>query len=191
MAYNNNVPLANQSISSTQTPILNNFIALNSWGNGYGEYVLQASTPSFSANNDGMYTKAYNNTTNTLNELFVHKQAFGATTKEIPFTASILSQATPAAMTSGWTYLPSGILLRWENIASGTGLSTITLSSGYPAFNQILNIILCPYSSSTTDDNFAVRLVAINSTTQFQVYFSSRTSTGSGTGSAKALIIGY
>lgn len=186
MAYTSAVPQANQLISQTQSLIYDNFQALAPWGNGYGEFIVQGATPTFTAGNDGMYTKSY--VTTGINELFVHKQS-AAGVAEIPYTASILSQSTPAANTAGWTYLPSGIIMRWESF-TGNGLTTVTLAGGYASFAAIFTVIVSPYSSTVTDDDFAVRLVSIDSTTQFKVFFSSRSGTGAAAGGAKALIIG-
>jgi|SRR5665213_496134 len=187
MAYNPTVPMANQKIEASQQPIADNFAALAPFGNGYGSFTNQSTPPTFATGVDGVYTQ--NNATTGINELYIHKQS-AAGVKEIPMTASILSLSTPTANSSGWTYLPSGILILWGSVTSATGLSTITLSGGYPSFGAILNISLTPFSSSTSDANFAVRLVSIDSTTQFKVFLSSRTSTGSGTGGFQYMAIG-
>ena len=187
MAYQNNIPQPTHRKSKSQGDILGNFAALNSWGNGYGEFTTQTVVPSFPVGDDGLYTKLFS-TTNT-KELFVHKQVLVGT-KEIPLTSSILSTTTPASSLNGWTYLPSGIILRWQSI-TGNGLTTATLSGATtPAFTQIFTILVSPFSSTTGDDNFAVRLVSIDSGTQFKVYFSSRNGSGAAAGGAKVLIIG-
>lgn len=187
MSYTSNVPQGNQSISQTQ-PIINaNFQALTSFGNGYAEISNQVATPSFSGGNDGLYT--LNNTDTSLNEMYIHKQTF-AGTSEIPFTASILSQAAPVMAADGWTYLPSGIIMRWDTI-TGTGLTTVTLGGTAPVLSTIFAVVLCPYASNIDDTaNFAARLVTILSNTQYQVYFSYRTISGPTLGRAQALVIG-
>lgn len=186
MPYTSNTPQASQQVSQTQSLIRDNFVELSSFGNGYAELSNQSVAPSFSAGNDGLYTRIY--ATTAANELFVHKQSFAGVV-QIPLTSSILSQSTPAANSNGWTYLPSGIIMRWESF-TGNGLTTVTLAGGPAAFSAILSIQLTPSSSAVGDDNFSVRLVSIDSTTQFKVYFSSRTSAGAAAGRANALIVG-
>ena len=200
MSFQNNIPLATDTVSKSQADILGNFAAIktlvdvnhDTFGSAtegkhkYVSFPVQAAAPAFAAGEDGIYNKAY--ATTGKNESYIHSQTF-AGTSDIPFTASILSQATPALNTNGWTYLPSGIIMRWESVA-GNGLSTVTLSPGYPAFSAIFTVLVTPYSSSVTDDNFSVRLVSIDNTTQFKLYFSSRTTSAAAAGGAKLLIIG-
>lgn len=192
MAWNQSIPQATDALSKSQGDILGNFQALNPIVTAgqvpYLTLPVIGSAPSFGAGTDGLYTLNY--ATTGINELFVNKQA-AAGAAQIPFTASILSTtAAPSTFSSGYTYLPSGILLRWEQ-ASGTGTVTMTLGGGFPAFNKIITAIVCPFSSSAGDQNFAVRLIQIISTTQIQFYVSSRTNTGSATGSFNVLLIGY
>ena len=190
MSYTSNVPQGNQSISQTQ-PIINaNFQALTSFGNGYAEISNQVAAPSFSGGNDGLYTLNY--PTTMLNEMYIHKQVAGGGTAEIPFTASILSQGTypPLINSDGFSYLPSGIILRWITIYGFTGLSIIDLTPLIPNFTIIFSVIMSPYSTSLTDDDFALRLVEIVDNTHIKIFVSNRTTVGAGTGSAKVLIIG-
>lgn len=200
-----NVPLSGQSLGITRDPINNNFSTINSAfaidhveynTSGQGKhnkvtFPVQVSSPSFVAGEDGLFNLAYFNGVNTPNELFVHKQINnGAGTNNIPFTASILSQSVPAANSAGWTYLPSGILLRWEQ-ASGTGLVTVTLNPVAPSFSAILTVIPVPWSTSTgSGANFTVNFVDILSTTQFRLFVATKTGTTAATGSFRVLIIG-
>lgn len=204
MAYQNNIPTGSQRLKDSQQDLLDNFaaiqtlVAVNHGTFGAADegkhkwvaFPLQGSAPSFSAGEEGLYNQLF--ATTSKNELYVHKQT-NAGTADIPYTASILSTVTaPAAGSAGWTYLPSGIILRWEQVASATGLTTVTLSGvTFPTFTQIITVFVTPFSTSTSDVDFAVRFVDVLSTTQFRVYVSSRTSTGSGTGGFKMFIIGY
>jgi hypothetical protein len=192
MAWNPNIPNPTDVLSQSQADIKGNFQALDPlFSNGIQDVVdlpVQALAPTLPAGDVGIYNLNY--ATTAKNELFVHKIT-NAGTADIPLTASILSTVTaPTAFSSGYTYLPSGILLRWEQ-GSGTGGVTMTLGGGFPAFNGIITAIVCPVNSSSGDVNFAVRLKTIISTTQLSFYVSSRTSTGAGTGSFNVLIIGY
>lgn len=203
----NDVPLSGQTLAATRNPINQNFSLINTAFlvdhveyniSGAGKhnkitFPVQAGAPTYAAGEEGLYNLSYNNGTTTINELFVHKQTSSGT-QEIPFTSSIISQnAAVGNNTAGWTYLPSGVLLRWESPSGGSGgLITTTLSPGYPAFNAIFTVILTPSSTSTSDVNFEVRFIDILSTTQFRFYVSNRTTTGAFSSSwgARALIIG-
>jgi len=199
----NDVPQPSQTLGQTQSLIRTNFsiidtafsinhVAYNDPSGDQGKHKLvdfpvQLSAPTLAAGDIGFYN--LNNATTTKNELYIHKIT-GSTTSDIPFTASTLStNATPAANTSWYSYIPSGMQMR-GGIGNGTGTVTVTLSGGIP-FNGILTVLVCPYSTTSGDQNFAVRLVNIISATQFSVYVSSRTSTGAATGSFQYLAIGY
>jgi hypothetical protein len=195
-----NVPLASQSLGQTNASIRGNFAVIdaafqvdhvdyNTTGQGKHNQVtfpVQAAQPTFLSGEEALYN--FLNPTTTKNELYIHKQT-SISTSDIPFTASILSQTTPPNDSQGWTLLPSGILLRWVSI-SGNGKSQVTLLSGPIPFISIYSIQLTVVDPSNGDVNTAVRLVSIDSNTQFTVYFSSRTSSGAAAGSAKVLIIG-
>lgn len=142
MAYNSNIPQASDKQNQSQDDILANFQALAPWGAGYGEFLLQASAPSFGADVDGIYTLL--NGTTSKNELYVHKQVNGGTTA-IPFTASKMSNNTNANSVNGWCYLPSGLLLKWGNVAFTSGTSKTvnpTTTSGGPNFSYNFRVFL-------------------------------------------------
>jgi hypothetical protein len=193
MAFNPNIPAPTDKLSQSQQDILANFQAIAPlFDQGTQQYIdlpVQPSAPTFSPGDEGIYNLNY--TTTSLNELFVHKQT-SAGTADIPMTASILSTvAAPIPGSSGWTYLPSGLLLKWGQ-ASGNGSATFdTTSLPGPAFTGIIHVQLTPASGTAGDANFAVRLVGINNPNQVLVYLSSRTSTGAAPGSYYIFIIGY
>lgn len=206
MAYQANIPQPNNLLSQSQDDILNNFQAIqtliginhvnfNDADQGKHKWLSlpqQAATPpagsAFGATELGLYN-AVNGTT-AKNELYVNKTN-QATVVQVPMTASILStNSAPAANSSGYTLLPSGILLRWGSFTGITGLSTVTLSGGILP-TGIISVQLTPYTPSTTDDNFAVRFVDVLSATQFRIFVSSRTTTGAATGGFQYLVIGY
>ena len=147
MAYQSNVPQASQTIAQTQSIINANFTALNSFGNGYAELALQSSAPTFSAGNDGLYT--LNNATTTKNETYIHIQN-QAGTVDIPFTASAMSSVVTASCVNGWSYLPSGLLMKWGTIAapSATTAVTPTVTSGGPDWTQVFTVYLTGYDAS-------------------------------------------
>lgn len=212
MSFLYNIPQAADQLSISQGNILNNFTILGAIaGNasassasinstsGFNWLYLppQGNIPpvgsTFAAGNIALYS-ALNPTTN-INELYINKTN-QVTVVQIPATASILStNSAPTLSNTGWTYLPSGVLLRWGNFTGGSGTVTITLGgAGIPVFNQILNIQVTPYNTTAGDVNFSSRLVSIISPTQFSVYLSSRTSSGAcgaGLGGFMYLITGY
>jgi len=133
MAYTQNTPLATQKINSSQPIILENFTLLNPAGNGYMEFLLKGTAPTFGASSNGMYT--FLNTDTTKDELYVKKHSNDAPTT-IPFTASKMSNSTMANSVNGWCYLPSGLLMKWGSKAVTTtsfdDVDFQTLSGGPP-----------------------------------------------------------
>lgn len=210
MVYQPNIPQPTDLLSTSQSDILNNFSALqtlidvnhvdfNSADQGKHKWVTfpsQGATPpagsGFAPTELGLYNAVYALTAHQ--ELYVNKTN-QATVVQVPSTASILSSnSAPAQNSFGWTLLPSGIVLRWGNFSGFTGLNTVTLATNAtngPALTQILNVQVTPYDPSAGDVNFAVRLANIISPTQFNVYISSRTASGAGTGGFQYLVIGY
>jgi hypothetical protein len=208
--YNANIPQPTDQISQSQDQILQNFQAIQalidinhvdfaSGDQGKHKWVTlpnQAAIPPAGSGFAGGEIGAYNatNATTAVSELYLNKTN-QATVVQVPSTASTLSiNSAPAANAGGWTYLPSGLILKCGNASGVTGLTTVTLPSGVgvaPAFTQIIGVIVCPYSTSTSDVNFAVRFVDILSGSQFRVFVSSRTGSGSATGGFQFLAIGY
>lgn len=126
MAYNNNIPQPTDQISQSQADILANFQALNPLIIGVVDFPTSLATPAPTGNNT-IYSQLY--ATTGLVELFIRN---AANTTQIPFTAS------QTAVTYGWTYLPSGMLLVWGQgtILAGNATKTIVYTSvpGFPGF---------------------------------------------------------
>lgn len=209
MAYQANIPQPNNLLSQSQDDILNNFQAIqtligvnhvnfNDADQGKHKWITfpqQGATPpggsGFNPGELGMYNAIYS--VSTQNELFINKTN-QATVVQIPSTASILSvNSAPASISAGYSYLPSGIILRWGSVTGATGSNTQTLGSNPnagPALTQILSVQLTPYSSAGGDVDFAVRLVSA-SVSSFTVFVSNRTTTGAATGGYTFLVMGY
>lgn len=182
----NNVPLSGQSLDDTRVPINQNFsvistafaidhVVYNTSGQGKHNKVtfpVQTGAPTFASGDDGLYSLAFNNQVTTRNELFVHGQKFGGAV-DTPFTASILSQQAPANDTSGWSYLPSGILLRWSQVTGAAGTRTVTLDNTFPGFSNIFWVGLTPVSATAA---YSLSLINIISNTQFRVFISGSSS---------------
>jgi hypothetical protein len=186
MAYTSSVPQAGQQISQTQQPILDNFAALASFGNGYAEMAIQIAAPSFTAGNDGLYTLNYTGT--STNELFVHRQGMAGIT-EVPFTASKMSNNAAASCDNGWSYLPTGMLMKWGSVAApGASLAvTPTATSGGPNFSRVFVVYLTAFDSSAAV-NFSCgqRTVADNTSGNFDAYCQNP----SGTTAIRYLVLG-
>jgi len=209
MAYQANIPQPNNLLSQSQDDILNNFQAIqtligvnhvNFGASDQGKhkwitFPIQAAIPpsgsGFNAGELGLYNAV--NTTTTQSELYINKTN-QATVVQVPMTASILSyNSAPPANFGGWTYLPSGLLLYFGSYSAVTGSFTVTLSGPptVPVATQLIQVLVCPYSTTAGDVNTAVRLQQIISGTQFSVYISNRTTVGPATGGFQFLAIGY
>jgi hypothetical protein len=199
----NDVPLSTQTLSSTQPDIRTNFqvidtafevdhVGFNDAGQGKHNQVtlpVQAGSPAIAAGDNAFYNLL--NATTAKNEVYVHKQT-NAGTADIPFTASILSGSTPALDAGGWSYLPSGLLLKFGNgTANGnTAFLFSTLNPTAPSFTQVLSIILCPAYSNASDGDGFVRL-SNYTTAGFNAYGSARTTTTTKSVSFQFFAIGY
>lgn len=149
MAYNSNIPQAGDKISNSQSDILGNFLALAPFGNGYAEFTLQGSVPSFGISSTGMYTLLYAQTAK--NELYIHKESIDAPT-DVPFTASKMSNTAIASCVNGWSYLPSGLLIKWGSYSvtsSGVDVDVdVAVTSGGPNFNKVFQVFITPVNDS-------------------------------------------
>lgn len=173
MAYNQNIPAAGDRLSQSQSQIQQNFAALFSFGNGYVSMPAQVSAPSFSAGIDGIYTLAYASTSQ--NECFVHQQrtAPADAPADIPFTASKMSNAAMASCDNGWSYLPSGLLIKWGlNAATTSPVSiTPTVTSSGPNFNRVFQVYVTPLDTGTaTNFTCGQRTDADNTSGNFTAY---------------------
>jgi hypothetical protein len=185
MAYND-TPQANQRISDTQPLIRSNFqqiqtalsvnhipiadVSGNQGKHKFVTFVAQNPDPVFVGTDEGMYsvaTIAGPNPTINGPELFLKKfYDSGTLNFDVPFTASVISN-TPVgsitnAMTQGWSYLPSGILLKWglgtaSNVAVPTNSIPFPAGPGIPAFANCFTVVATPVSAATT---FAVTQVS-------------------------------
>lgn len=204
-SYQPTIPQATDQLSKSQGDILNNFGAIQtlidydhvdfsgavvaSISTSAGKHFrvtlpAQSPAPTFAGGDVGFYN--FLNTVSGINELYVNKLNVGSVNAQVPMTMSVLSTiASPTFVTgqNGWTYLPSGILLKW-------GLITPTLpnpaqvifpvAASIPVFNNVLSVQLTPYVVSTIGDpNIAAMIVGIPNATGFFTWTSPRTTIGS------------
>ena len=170
MPYNGNIPQATDLLSSSQPLIQGNFTAIQTLidvdhvdfaSGNQGKHFrvslpVQSPAPSFSAGDVGLYS--FQNSRTSQNELYINK-INQATVTQIPATASILStSSSPGPNSSGWTYLPSGILIKWGSAtidSTITPVQTVTFPAGatIPVFSQIFSMQLTTSTSGTVDNN--------------------------------------
>lgn len=206
MAFNPNIPQATDALAQSQQDILNNFISIGTTFDvnhvdfnagadaGKHKYVTmpaQVSSPpiAFGAGELAMYS--FLSPITAKNEIYINKTN-QVTVVQTPSTASILSVASaPGNNVSGWTYLPSGILLKWgTGSANGNTNIVFPVSANIPVFTDVMSVQLCTYANSATDTNTFVRLSAFTNV-GFQCYGSSRTATAAAASSFQYLAIGY
>lgn len=179
MAFLPNIPQATDQIATSQADILNNFsilgaIAGNSSASsasinsiaGFDWILLPpngAIPPSGSAfitNNLGLYGAT--NTLTTHTELYLNKTVTtlsGTTIQQIATTAASLSAG-------GWSYLPSGVLIKWGSAtAPGAGpyILTFPVNGSTPQFNHPYIPLLTNISPITT---YVTALTATTMTVQ-------------------------
>ncbi len=165
MAWNPNIPQPTDTLSQSQQDILGNFQALDAlFDDGIQDYVIlpvQTSDPATSSTQIAIYSKV--DSTTTTQELFLRRVSSGAV---IDMTASLKA-------TNGWTYLPSGLLVKWgtATITGLNSLKTVTFPAAgtIPAFNNIFSMQVSTGVSSATDYN-QTTMISSFSTTQFIVY---------------------
>ncbi len=209
MAFDANIPQATDQLSVSQGDILLNFQALGAIaGNanpssaalnstsGFNWLYLpaQGANPpagsAFPAGDIGLYS--FVNTTTSQKELYVNKTN-QATVTQVPITASSLSIASaPASNSGGWSYLPSGLLMKFGNgSANGnTAFTFAALNPGAPTFTQVLSIILCTAYTNASDGDGFVRLSSYTNT-GFNAFGSARTTVTTKAVLFQYLAIGY
>lgn len=172
----NPVPQSGQTLGQTRVPIFGNFTTINAaflvdhveyntTGQGKHNKVTfpaQSPAPTFLSGEEGLYNLL--NGTTSKNELYVHKQT-SAGTADIPFTASVLSNSIPTNNSNGWTYLPSGILVKWMiNLpVPNVGSNPVNLVAIGPTFT---NVYWVGISTAGSNPSRTYSLVSIPSTTQ-------------------------
>lgn len=122
ITYNSGIPLPGQTIASTQPLINENFTGINTWTaidhEEFGSVdagkhkkvtlIAQSPAPSFTGTELGIYN--FVNPPTTKNEIYITKYNNNVLT-DVPITASSFNDAVGA--NSGYSYLPSGLILQW------------------------------------------------------------------------------
>lgn len=195
--YNSNIPQPTDQPSVSQNQLLLNFGAIKSlidvdhvdfdavgagWHNKI-TFPVQDPAPVIAPTNLALYS--FLSPTTDVNELYFVNQE-GA---QIQASASILStDPTPADDTTGWTYLPSGILLKWGNsVATGSDVINFPVAATIPIFNGVQSVLITTTGNGT--DTFA-QLVSFNSVSM-TVHGSERTTATEVATTFQYLAIGY
>lgn len=138
MTYQPNIPLLTDELSTSQSDIESNFQALAPLINGLFDLPPQSVDPTPTGDNI-IFAKTYTVTGNE--EVYIQNSSASI---NYPITAS-----NPIA--TGWTFLPSGILLKWGS-ATKTGLDTVSLAYG-PVFTTVLATFLTPTATAGVNTN--------------------------------------
>lgn len=182
MAYQPNIPQATDLISQSQSDILGNFQALQTLidvnhvdfasadqgKHKWCSFPAQGSSPGTTATEVAVFCRT--STLTTFNELCIQHPSNGTV---VEMTASNLN-------TPGWSFLPSGILLKWGTVTSaGAGSHVFTYPTGatIPVYNQVFVVFLQPLANISA-------FVTATSTTTF-------TYTASGAGNFSYLALGF
>lgn len=170
--YDGTIPEATDQLSVSQGDIQNNFGAIQTLvERNHVEFAIgdpdagkhkwvtlpaQGATPpvgAFTGNEVGLYS--FVNPTTTVNELYINK----SDGTQIPMTAS--SQST-----NGWSYMPSGLLVKWGFVSSvAGGAQNISFPGGAPTFNNCFSVLISNGALSTDSMTF----VNVISPTQFTI----------------------
>lgn len=177
-------PLIKANFSTIDTAFSVNHVPYNDASTFQGKHAfvqfnVLSSAPTPVANDISMYN--LNSTLTGLNELFIVK-ADGTTTT--PITAS--HQAT-----TGWSYLPSGLLIKWGLTGAISGSNPFAYSyptsASTPVFSSVFTVLLTPIDT-TTPFQYALSIqTGTITTTGFSIVYQG---TPTGTTAAQYLAIG-
>lgn len=182
--YQSNIPAATDTLATSQGDIQTNFASIESLidvdhvdfndanAGMHNQITLPLNdnspiAPVFSSPNIGLYNlvPAAAPLTN-INELFINKYVNGLVQKQIPMTASTLStNAVPAAFSTGYTYLPSGIIMKWGQFPFNQNPATTIVFDATVPFTQILSLQLTPnVAGGAVVASVSVKTTLVNAT---------------------------
>jgi len=173
-AINATQPLIRQNFVELQTTVSANHVAIGAANTGKHskvDIINSATHPAVVGTDVLLYNFA--NVLTTQQELYV-KRVGALATEGIPFTAK-------GGTTTGWSYLPSGLLIKWgySLLATVAGEATYTFPVGatIPAFTAVYAVITTHANTAAPASiNSAVTLRDFT-TLQFRVYCTQRTTT--------------
>lgn len=185
MAYTNNTPQATDRVSDTQDPILQNFVNIptliganhvgfdgtaNEGKHTVISAVEQGAPPATAVDEVALFSQL--STLSAQSELAIRKENNGAVTE---FTSL-------GTGPTGWSYLPSGLLMKWGFTGAISGQTNILFSTvgTTPAFTSVYQIMPFVFSVAAGDVDSAVRLTSLGPL-DFDVYVSNRSTTNAAT----------
>lgn len=196
ITYNTNIPQPTDEPSTSQPQLLENFNGINTiWDVNHYQFASDdagkhkfcslvsqgGAPPAAAAGEFQLTTAAYATTTN--DELFIARSSDNGQLPSalIPFTA--MSDANP-----GWSYLPSGLLMKWGISGSiavgGIGSNTFNypVAADIPVFTAAaIHIQLQEYPvhiGAGVSPDYSVYLSSLGNTTSFDYRAQQRTTTG-------------
>lgn len=200
MPYQANIPQPNDPLNQSQGDILGNFQAIDTlvsvdhatFGSASEgkhnkiSFPVQGAAPAFLAGEVGIYNLL--SIVTGVNELYIVNSAGGLGS----ITSSIIStNAVPGNNTAGWTYLPSGLLLKWGNgNANGNSAIVFPVAANIPVFVEVMSVQLTTFVNSAADSDTFVRLSSFTNL-GFNCYGSQRTVAAAAACSFQYLAIGY
>ena len=152
MAYNPNIPQPPDIKSVSQPQILNNFIAINDLlavnhqtfgASGEGKHKFlqmpeQGSAPLTTVNEAALYAAV--GAASSQAEL-VFKRETPAINATVPATVAFTEcLANASDGSTGWTMLPSGIIMKWGQLTITAGTGVETFSSSFPKYCYTVQI---------------------------------------------------
>jgi len=195
MVYTANIPASTDNPSQSQGQIQANFNSINTAFNlnhGHFDVVgeegkhlfmqmpVQASAPTTLINEGALYTRT--SALTGVTELVYGRQSNGS---QIEFTGFL-------GATDGWTILPSGLLLKWGQVAGGAGNNAVLFPVGatIPAYTTaIYSAFVSVVDSGATPNTFAT-LGSYIGFTGINVFCSQRTATTSSAATFNYFVIG-
>lgn len=188
----NIIPTAGQNLANTRDDIRNNFtyindgfainhVTLNSGGDKgkhtYLTMVRQGADPVIGANDISIYNKLDANTVRS--ELYLLRNGGVA----FPFTELLAGSTGQFGSNHGWTYLPSGVLVKFGRATAVAGvfsqnLNTFNVVAGEPSFAGVLLFALIT-PDGNTPFNYSVVECRLNGGTVAQLTVNTSLASGS------------
>jgi len=156
LAYNAGIPLATDQLATSQADLLNNFAAINTFvnvnhvpfnGADQGKHA-QVTFPlgplagqPFTYGIGEIGLQSLNQAPTNIPDIWMTR----GTGVAIPITGS---DKAPV----GWSYLPSGVLIKWGSataVAAGNTIVTFPVAATNPVFNAVYSSLITPTSGIT------------------------------------------
>lgn len=151
LTFYNNIPTASQRLRDSQPQFLTNFASLqtfletnhvafsaaNSGKHKFLQLPEQSSAPTVAANEMGLYTKEQG----SVSQLFVRRESDG--------TEINLTNPTSSIVTSGYTTLVNGLIIKWGVTGNLAGNTTTTASFPVAFPTNCFAVVCTGYQTSS------------------------------------------